>query len=61
MDITYEQIADFPLLSINVMRTIILGEINTLILSLFDIAFMYWKRSLVGETFSPEMSFLVEV
>ena len=54
MDITYEQIADFPLLSINVMRTIILGEINTLILSIFDIAFMCWKRSLVGDTFSPE-------
>ena len=30
------------------MRYITLGEMNALILSLFDNAFIYWKISLVG-------------
>ena len=38
------------LLSRNLMIYIILSAINTLSLSFFDNSFMYWGRSLVGET-----------
>ena len=46
--------ADFLLLSRNVMIYLILGTIDDLSLLLFDNAFMYWKKILVGDTFSPE-------
>ena len=36
------------------MRSVILGLMNALIFSLFDNEFMYWKRSLVGDTVYPE-------
>ena len=44
----------FFLSSSNVMRSVILGEMNALILLLFYNTFMYWKRSLLGDTVSPE-------
>ena len=36
------------------MRYVILGAMNDLSLSIFENAFVYWKISLLGETFSPE-------
>ena len=44
----------FTLLSWNVMRSVVLGEINALCLSIFDNESMYWNRSIVGDTVSPE-------
>ena len=49
------------LLSSNVMRSVILGEMNALIFSLFDNAFMYRNITLVGHTVSPrEDNFLLK-
>ena len=45
---------DFHLLSRNVMRSVILGVINSLSLFNFDNAFMYLNWSLVGDTVSTE-------
>ena len=42
------------LLSRNVMISFILGTMNTLSLLLFENSFMYWDRSLVGETYYPD-------
>ena len=42
------------LLSINVMRSIILGAMNDLSLLIFENAFMYWNISLVGDKKIPE-------
>ena len=47
-------IADFPLLSRNVMISFILGTMNTLIISRFENDFMYCRRIIVGETVSPQ-------
>ena len=44
---------DFPLLSINVMISVILGAMNAFSLLLFDNDFMYWNLSLVGKTDYP--------
>ena len=44
----------FPFLSRNGIRYVILGATNALILSLFDNAFVYWDRSLVGDTVTLE-------
>ena len=46
--------AYFPLLSKGVIISVILGAMKVLSLSLFYNAFMYWNRSPVGETLSPE-------
>ena len=45
---------DFPFLSIHVIRYFILGAMKDLSLALFDHAFVYYNRSLVGETISTE-------
>ena len=37
------------------MRYVILGEMNSLSLFNFKNAFVYWRISLVGEMFSPEI------
>ena len=47
-------IADFTLLSKNAIRFFILGAMDALNLSHSENDFMYWKRSLVGETFFTE-------
>ena len=44
----------FILMLRNVIRSVIFGAMNVLILSLFEDTIMYWKRSLVGETVSLE-------
>ena len=44
----------FPLLPGNVMISVILDEMNDLSLLLFDNIFIYWKISLVVDTFHPE-------
>ena len=46
--------AYFPLLSRNVKRSVILGAMKDISLSLFDNAFMDWNRGLVGEKNYPE-------
>ena len=48
----------FPLLSSNLMISVILGAMNNLSLSLFDNSFMYWKRIIVGDTVYPESMIL---
>ena len=47
-------ISNFPVLSSNVVVSVILGAINALILSLFGNAFMYWKIILEVEKVSPD-------
>ena len=43
------------------MRSVILGEMKALILSLFDNAFVYWRIIIVGEIVSPrEDNFLLK-
>ena len=44
--------ADFLLLSKNLIRSVNLGAMNALSLSLLDNAFMEYKRSIVGEKIS---------
>ena len=50
-------IADFKLLSKNVIRFFILGAMDALNLSHSDNDFMYWKRSLVWETVCTDSLF----
>ena len=52
--------ADFPFLSRNVMRYVILGAMKYLSLSLFDNAFRHCKRSLVVEKIYPKHNFLLK-
>ena len=49
------QIDEFTLLSVNMMRSSILGAMNAMSLSLFENALMYWNISIVGDTVSQEI------
>ena len=49
-----ERTSIFKFLSKNVVRSIILVKMNDLSLSIFDNDFVYWNRSLVGETVYTE-------
>ena len=48
-------ISDFTLSQSNLIRSIILGEMNALILTLIDDTFMHWSRISVGDTVFPEI------
>ena len=48
------QTADFPLLSRNVTRSVILGAMKAMSLSLFENDFIYWNIIMVGEIVSTE-------